>query len=258
MPVRVQLVVPCFNEAGRLKPEAFLQFVASRPDIGLVFVDDGSTDATPVILAEVGTRGGANIAVLTLNQNVGKARAVQLGVRAAFERQPEFVGFWDADLSTPLTAVREFMEVFKAKPDVEIVMGARVKLLGRQVTRSLVRHYCGRVFATAASFALGVAVYDTQCGAKIFRATAPVQQAFDSPFRSKWIFDVEILSRYLAATGTAQSGSRIYELPLTSWTAMPGSKLTVWHGVRAIWDLALIVRASSRRESSLRAGSPSR
>lgn len=244
---RVQLVVPCFNEAQRLKPEAFLQFVASRPDIGLVFVDDGSTDATPVILADIGTRGGANITVLTLNQNVGKARAVQLGVRAAFERQPEFVGFWDADLSTPLTAVSEFMEVFTSKPDVEIVIGARVKLLGRQVTRSVVRHYGGRVFATAASFALGMAVYDTQCGAKIFRATAPVQRVFDSPFRSKWIFDVEILSRYLAATGDSHSTSHIYELPLTRWTAMPGSKLRLWHGVRAMWDLAMIARESFRR-----------
>ncbi len=250
MPARVQLVVPCFNEAGRLKPEAFLQFVASLPDIGLVFVDDGSTDATPLILADVATRGGADITVLTLTRNVGKARAVQLGIRAALGHQPEFVGFWDADLSTPLTAVREFMEVFQSKPDVEIVMGARVKLLGRQVTRSMVRHYCGRAFATVASFALGMAVYDTQCGAKIFRATAPVRQAFDSPFRSKWVFDVEILSRYIAATGRARAGSRIYELPLASWTAMPGSKLRVWHGVRAIWDLALIVRQSRRRSSS--------
>jgi glycosyltransferase involved in cell wall biosynthesis len=246
MPARVQLVVPCFNEAGRLNPDAFLQFVAGRPDIGLVFVDDGSTDATPAILADLATRGGANVTVLTSNQNAGKARAVQRGIRAAFERQPEFVGFWDADLSTPLTAVGEFMEVFTARPDVEIVMGARVKLLGRQVTRSLIRHYCGRVFATAASFALGVAVYDTQCGAKIFRATDPVQQAFDPPFRSKWIFDVEVLARYLAATGVAQSASRIYELPLTSWTDVPGSKVSVWHGVRAIWDLAMIVWESAR------------
>jgi glycosyltransferase involved in cell wall biosynthesis len=252
MPPRVQLVVPCFNEAGRLTPDAFLQFVANGPDIGFLFVDDGSTDATRGILADLAARGGANIAVLTLNHNVGKARAVQLGVRAAFERQPEFVGFWDADLSTPLTAVPEFMDVFRSDPAVEIVMGARVKLLGRQVTRSLVRHYAGRVFATAASFALGVAVYDTQCGAKIFRATPGVRQVFEAPFRSKWIFDVEILSRYIAATSKAGAGSRIHELPLTVWTAMPGSKLRARHGVRAIWDLALIARESSRRRGRLK------
>src|SRR3972149_2516570 len=115
-------------------------------------------------------RGGGRIAVVSLEENNGKARAVQLGVLAAFDRHPEFVGFWDADLAAPLTAVQEFMEVFRARPEVEIVLGSRVKLLGRDIRRSLLRHYCGRVFATAASFALGVGVYDTPCGAKIFRA----------------------------------------------------------------------------------------
>jgi dolichyl-phosphate beta-glucosyltransferase len=238
----LQLVVPCYNEASRLQTEVFRQLVAPGCDIGLVFVDDGSTDATAAILADLASQGGGRIAVLALKQNVGKARAVQLGISAALEREPEFVGFWDADLATPLTAIEEFMEVFKARPQVDIVMGARVKLLGRDIRRSLIRHYCGRVFATAASFALGVGVYDTQCGAKLFRVTEPVRLAFAAPFRSKWIFDVEILSRYLAATGAAQSESRICEVPLKTWTAMPGSKLTVWHAVRAIWDLALISR----------------
>src|ERR1700730_11533096 len=242
MPDRLQLVVPCYNEAARLKPEAFLQVVADGSGVGIVFVNDGSTDATPAVLADLATRGRGHVTVLTLNENVGKARAVQLGILSAFDFRPGFVGFWDADLSTPLTALPEFMEVFEARPEVEIVMGARVKLLGRDIRRSLIRHYGGRIFATAASLALGVSVYDTQCGAKIFRVTDSVRRVFSAPFRTKWIFDVEILSRYMAATGRAQAESRICELPLNTWTAMPGSKLTVWHVVRAIWDLALISR----------------
>ena len=242
MPASLQLVIPCYNEASRLKPAVFLERAGHAGETGFLFVDDGSTDATPAILADMARRGGGYIAVLTLNQNVGKARAVQLGVLAAFEHKPEFVGFWDADLAAPLAAIQEFMEVFKARPEVEIVMGARVKLLGRDIRRSLLRHYCGRIFATAASSALGVSVYDTQCGAKIFRVTDSVRRVFSAPFRTKWIFDVEILSRYMAATGRAQAESRICELPLNTWTAMPGSKLTVWHVVRAIWDLALMSR----------------
>ena len=205
-------------------------------------MNDGSTDATVAILADLATQGGGRIAVLSLEENAGKARAVQLGVLAAFDRHPQFIGFWDADLAAPLTAVSEFMEVFRVRPDVEIVMGARVKLLGREIRRGVIRHYCGRIFATAASFAVGVGVYDTQCGAKIFRATETVRQAFAAPFRTTWIFDVEILSRYIVATGTAQSKARICELPLHTWRAVPGSKLTVWHAVRAVWDLALILR----------------
>jgi dolichyl-phosphate beta-glucosyltransferase len=240
----LQLVIPCYNEAERLTPEPFLQLLASRPEVDLIFVNDGSTDRTAALLADLAAGGRGRITIVTLEENAGKARAVQLGVLTAFNVRPEFVGYWDADLAAPLTEVREFMEVFQARPDVEIVIGSRVKLLGRDVKRSLLRHYCGRVFATAASFTLGVGVYDTQCGAKIFRATETIRQAFAAPFRSKWIFDVELLSRYISAIGATESEARICELPLRTWRGVPGSKLKTWHAVRAVWELALIGRRS--------------
>jgi dolichyl-phosphate beta-glucosyltransferase len=246
MSPRLQLVVPCHNEASRFKPEAFLELVASRSDTRVLFVDDGSTDDTAAILADVVTRGHGKLSVVTLPQNAGKARAVQCGVLAAFEQRPEFVGYWDADLSTPLEALPEFLEVFEANPLIDIVMGSRVKLIGRRIDRSMIRHYCGRLFATAASLVLRVGIYDTQCGAKIFRANESVRQAFLAPFRSRWIVDVEILARYIAANGTASAEAQICELPLRTWTEVPGSKLTAWHAVRAMWDLALISRRPPR------------
>ena len=225
-----------------MKADSFLQLAKAGSGVAFLFVDDGSTDSTPAILADMASRGCGHITILTLKQNVGKAKAVRFGVLAALERGPEFVGYWDADLSTPLSALPEFIHVFRTRSDVDIVMGARVKLLGRDISRRPIRHYCGRVFATAASFTLGVPVYDTQCGAKIFRATEPVRQVFSAPFRSKWIFDVEILSRYLASGALAHPESRICELPLDAWTDVPGSKLKLRHAVRAAWDLALIAR----------------
>jgi dolichyl-phosphate beta-glucosyltransferase len=242
MAATLQLVVPCYNEAERLKTEPFLQAIGADSEIGLLFVDDGSTDATAEILASIPARGDGRIKVLRLSRHVGKAGAVRAGVLAAFDACPEYVGFWDADLSTPLTALPDFMETFRSRPEVDIVIGARVKLLGRDVRRSLMRHYCGRIFATAASVALGIGVYDTQCGAKIFRATEPVRQAFSRPFQSQWIFDVEILSRYLAARGTAGAELHIYELPLKHWRDVPGSKLKLRHAARSVWDLARIAR----------------
>jgi dolichyl-phosphate beta-glucosyltransferase len=239
----LQLVIPCYNEAGRLVPGAFVDLLASRPDIGLIFVDDGSTDRTLQILRDVVARAGAARAmVLTAPLNAGKAAAVQLGIRDAFGRHSEYVGYWDADLSTPLSALPELLNVLDTNPEVDIVMGSRVRLLGHAISRSFVRHYSGRIFATLASLALGVAVYDTQCGAKLFRATAPIRAAFGAPFRSRWIFDVEILSRYLTATSGAQADSRIREVPLRNWTAMPGSKLRIWHVAGALLDLARIAR----------------
>ncbi|HEX3702207.1 MAG TPA: glycosyltransferase [Vicinamibacterales bacterium] len=245
MPARARIVVPCFNEARRLDAEAFVAFATAHPDVALLFVDDGSTDSTATMLNGLEART-TGITALLLTGHVGKAAAVRLGVLAAAQEGAEFVGFWDADLSTPLSAICEFVEMLSANPRLDIVMGARVKLLGRDVRRRLFRHYAGRVFATAASLALGLAVYDTQCGAKLFRVTEPTSAAFRTPFQSAWIFDVEILARYIAAVGQDDARSRICEIPLHTWTDVPGSKLRLRDGIRAAWDLAKIARAQTR------------
>jgi dolichyl-phosphate beta-glucosyltransferase len=238
----LHLVIPCYNEANRLKAAPFVRALQTNGDLAFLFVDDGSTDRTAAVLADITTQDDARMSVLRLNRNAGKAAAVRAGVLAAFEAHPTYVGFWDADLSTPLTAIPAFLATFSARPEVDIVIGARVKLLGRDVRRSLMRHYSGRIFATAASLALGIGVYDTQCGAKIFRATEPIRKLFNQPFQSEWIFDVEILSRYLTGRSSGEAESRIYELPLTEWADVPGSKLKLRHAARAVWDLARLSR----------------
>ena len=246
MPSRLQLVIPCYNEASRLDPNTFVRFVHARSDIGLLFVDDGSTDATVRVLEEMVARGAGRVETLLLPRNYGKALAVQRGLVTVIEKQPELIGYWDADLATPLTAIDAFLDVLETRPDIDIVIGSRVKLLGRRIERHAFRHYAGRLFATAASLALGLDVYDTQCGAKIFRVNSAIRQVMATPFVSKWVFDVEILARYANVVGIDRAASSIYELPLTTWTDVPGSKVRVRHAVRAAWDIARIWRGTIR------------
>jgi len=236
------IVIPCFNEAKRLDRATFEQFAADHPETRFWFVDDGSTDATRQILEGLATRMPERASVVGLERNSGKAEAVRAGVNRALEREPTYVGFWDADLATPLPVIREFSQLLDDNPRLEMIMGARVQLLGRRIERSALRHYAGRIAATAISTVLGLRVYDTQCGAKLFRADA-ARELFREPFRTRWIFDAEIIARLIARLGSDSNPSArdvVYEYPLHTWMDVRGSKIGPSDYLRAAVDLVRI------------------
>ncbi len=238
------VVVPCYNEARRLSVSEFEAFLGDASDVSFVFVDDGSNDGTCELLRELERGAAGRVAVVELPANLGKAEAVRAGVLHAFERQPAYVGFWDADLATPLPAILEFRSLLDARRNLEMVFGARVVLLGRSIERRALRHYLGRVAATAISLILGLRVYDTQCGAKLFRATPSVRALFEEPFATRWLFDVEILARFIRSLRGDREAAKhaIYEYPLAEWSDVAGSSLTPADYSRAAVDLLRIWR----------------
>ena len=245
MPLSLVLIVPCFNEAARLDGQAFLDFAASHPDVRLLFVDDGSDDGTSGILDRLKDNAPDRLDVIHLPSNQGKAAAVREGILEGLRGRPDLVGFWDADLSTPLSAVDDFVAFAAKRPDIDIILGSRVMLMGRDIRREAWRHYFGRVFATGVSICLDLPVYDTQCGAKVFRAIETLAAVFEKPFHSPWIFDVEVLARYLrlpVEEGDPPRQSRIYELAVPVWHHVPGSKLHWADFVRAVYELIYIHR----------------
>lgn len=252
-PEEASLVVPCFNEEARLRPEAFVSFVERRPEISFVFVDDGSSDGTAEVLERMASERPDRIRAVRLPRNRGKAEAVRRGVLTALEDEPDFFGYWDADLATPLEALPEFLRVLRERPEVEIVMGARVRLLGRRIRRRRARHYPGRVFATLVSLLLDLPVYDTQCGAKLFRSVSRTRSVFSEPFSVGWIFDVEMLARYVglvrADPAAPSPEATIYELPLREWTDVEGSKTRPSDFLGAALDLAGIWLRYGRAEA---------
>ncbi|MBV8232976.1 MAG: glycosyltransferase [Planctomycetaceae bacterium] len=240
---RTTIVVPCYNEAKRLDVDAFRGFAAENRAQRFLFVNDGSRDATGAVLDDLRRADPDAFTVHDLPRNVGKAEAVRCGLLHALADDPEFVGYWDADLATPLGAIPVFTAVLEARPELEMVFGARVRLLGRSIERRPVRHLLGRIFATAVSCALRISIYDTQCGAKLFRATPEIVALFREPFATRWIFDVEILARLIAnrrAQGLTTTPESIYELPLTQWRDVPGSKVKPRDFARATLEFATI------------------
>lgn len=242
---RVVLVVPCYNEAARMPADEFEALIRDRSDVALVLVDDGSTDGTAALLHRISARCPDRVDVLSLKRNVGKAEAVRRGMLAAIDKQPVLAGYWDADLAAPLGALADFIRLADQSPDLTVLLGSRVRLMGRHIVRSPLRHYLGRLFATAASWVLRLGVYDTQCGAKVFRVNDDLRRIFDQPFLTRWTFDVEILARYMALGGGTADDVRqrgIYEVALREWRHGKGSKLTLPGALAAGVDLARIWR----------------
>ena len=221
------VIVPCYNEGARLQCDSFLDFVRLHEGIHFLFVNDGSKDDTLSVLEQMRRVCEQRIHILDIKQNSGKAEAVRAGMLAAMQSDIAYAGFWDVDLATPLDAIPEFLVLLTDNPRLEMVFGSRVRLLGRHVHRRAVRHYLGRVFASVVSIVLRLPIYDTQCGAKIFRVTPELAQVLHDRFLSRWVFDVEILARYISLRkgDTSYLHESIYEVPLARWEDVAGSKV---------------------------------
>jgi dolichyl-phosphate beta-glucosyltransferase len=249
---RIAVVVPCFNEERRLDVGAFRRAQLEGRQLEIVFVDDGSSDGTRRVLERIQAERAGPTAIVVQQPNAGKGAAVRRGWLDALARRPDAVGYWDADLATPLSELPKFVEVLEQQPGVDVVIGSRVKLMGRTIERRAIRHYLGRVFATAASLALELAVYDTQCGAKLFRVTPAIARVFEPAFVARWVFDVELLARVLAGhpDGRAAAERSIYELPLDHWVDVQGSKIKPVDFAKAAVDLAMIRARYGRRRGA--------
>lgn len=213
------IIVPCYNEADRLKIAEFKQY---SDRYYFLFVNDGSTDDTANL---IDAHTSDSIYLLDLKQNRGKAEAVRQGFlhveKLPISSKLEWVGFWDADLATPLWEVDNFFKFHETFAlDAKVILGSRFKRLGSSVQRSTKRHFLGRLFATVVDNLFHLGCYDTQCGAKLFQKTLiPLFAA--EPYISSWAFDVEVLIRL------KRRNIPMVEYPLVHWEDVAGSKLKV-------------------------------
>ena len=232
LPEKICLIIPCYNEVIRLDLK---EFERAGPYCYFLFVNDGSKDNT---LVEIKRNLKENMHVLDIQKNVGKGEAIRQAMLYAktlpFFQEIKWIGYWDADLSTPLEELEHFIaysNTFSIK-EVDAIWGSRILKLGSNIKRSFKRHILGRLFSTVIGVVLKVKSYDSQCGAKLFKKEL-LEKVFSDPFISKWIFDVEILLRI--------KRRNIIECPLRTWQDVKGSKIRVGLlGFRVLMDIIKI------------------
>jgi dolichyl-phosphate beta-glucosyltransferase len=229
-PPIVSIVVPAFNEAGRIaetvrKIDAFVR--QSPLAFELIVVDDGSTDHTAEIVRSLGAK---SLRLIRNNENHGKGYAVRQGVLAA---SGKYVLFTDADLSAPIEELNKLLEI-AIREGADVVIGSRnVDRRYIEKRQSHLRELGGIVFNLMVRFFLGLRLRDTQCGFKLFQRQRS-RRVFEEQTTSGFGFDPELL--FLAK----RNGLKIHEAPVR-WSHAEGSKLNFLRdGVRMFFDLVRI------------------
>lgn len=220
MSLSLSIVVPAYNEGSRLGKS--LRAIATylgeyAPESELIVVDDGSTDDTAATArAELSEAKNLRTSVISYQSNLGKGRAVRLGLLAS---RGEITLFTDADLSTPITETPKLVDPI-LRGECDLALGSRA------LDRSLIgihqpwrREQGGRVFNLAVRLATGLPFWDTQCGFKAFRMSA-CRPIVEGATIDRFGFDVELL--YVSY----RAGLRLKEIPVR-WDHAEGSKVNI-------------------------------
>ncbi|MBQ2117847.1 MAG: glycosyltransferase family 2 protein, partial [Clostridia bacterium] len=155
------LIVPCYQEEAVL-PESIPVLLGKlraltaagriSPESRLLFVDDGSRDATWSILSACAGEN-ADVCALRLSKNRGHQNAVTAGLVKAAERADAAVTI-DADLQDDPDAIDRMVDEWNAGAD--IVCGVR----GRRDTDSFLKRVTARGFYTLAQLGGAKVIYD--------------------------------------------------------------------------------------------------
>ncbi len=226
--VYISIVIPVYNEEKRI--EVFLGEVVdylSQKSFSyeVIIVDDGSTDNTISLSKQVLEKNiPEKCRIIGVVKNQGKGAAVKNGMLAA---QGEYVFFLDADGSTAIQEIDQFIALFC--PEFDIYTAVRTK----KHFAPFKRVFFGKGYIKLANFLLGLKVSDFTCGFKCYRREA-AQKVFSRQQLKNWSFDAEDL--YIAN----KEGCRVKEIPVY-WKHIGGSKVKVLKNVIVCgWDLFLI------------------
>ena len=187
----LSVIIPTYNEASNIRRSAggVLDYLrGGERSWELLLVDDGSTDGTLAIEAEIAASGD-RVRVLACSPNRGKGYAVREGMLAA---EGAIRLFLDADYSTPIEEFEKLAPRFEDGADI-VIGSRRLPDAAIEGKPPLHRYLMGEAYIQLASWLLGTRLSDLNCGFKAFRADA-AERLFALQRRHDWSYDAEILA----------------------------------------------------------------
>ncbi len=261
----VSLVIPCYNEAGRL--DHLLNTLKSFDQkwtnpLEIILVDDGSTDETAKIIQQKfpnSFSGNTEFNFLKLPENAGKGGALKAGVATA---TGDYVLTLDADMATRPQELSKWLKQLPKKTfnNKEILIGSR-EHAESTVEAQGIRRLAGWIFNFFIQLFTNLNLRDTQCGFKLYPQAA-AQKLFGNLRSNGWAHDVELLYR------AKLSGYNIKSMPV-KWDAMDDSKInlftdsikmfwqTVFISLRVNWDFFVKQPIQELKNKSWNASDPS-
>lgn len=119
--MKLSLIVPCYNEAENV--ELFLEetvkaFHGCGYSYEIVFVDDGSSDATLHNLKKLHARGKCPVKVISFSRNFGKEAGLYAGLQYA---SGDYISLIDADLQQRPEIVKDMVRFLDENQDYDVV-----------------------------------------------------------------------------------------------------------------------------------------
>lgn len=121
MDMKLSLVVPCYNEAENValfQQAVIAAFRDWEQDYEIVFVDDGSRDATLHNLKKLYAAQLCPVKVISFSRNFGKESALYAGLQHA---SGEYICLIDADLQQRPEIVRDMVKILEEQPHYDVV-----------------------------------------------------------------------------------------------------------------------------------------
>ncbi len=221
--MKLSVIIPVYNEETTLA-EIIRRVRATGLAHEIIAVDDGSTDSSTQILADLQSNGTPPLTILRHERNQGKGAAIRTGLTAV---TGDLVLVQDADLEYDPADYSTLLAPF-ADPTVEVVCGSRN--LRRNPRSSFAFYWGGRLLSWIANLLYGAHITDEATGYKMFRTHLLREIRLES---NGFEFCPEVTAKLL------QRGAVIQEVPISytprSWEE--GKKIRWYDGLIAIWTL---------------------